>query len=147
MSAATSIELIRMSKKNVTRLFVGAAVTFAVGLVFGAAALSAAIASDAIDFGGDYVIEVNGGTGAWIALGLILLGSLALLVATVAAVVSWIAALLNTWELEEKTWFWSLLSLGLLGFGVVAMIGYVFAGPDGMKRRPARVVSSAAPSS
>ncbi len=144
MTAAASIELIRMSKKNVTRLFVGAIVAFAVGLVVGVAVLSAALASDAIDFGGDYFVEVNGGTGAWTVLGLVIVGSLVLLAATVAAVVSWIAALLNTWQLEERTWFWSLLSLGLFGFGVVAMIGYVIGGPDGTKPSGRRVVSAEA---
>lgn len=144
MTAVTAIELMRMSKKSVTRLFVGAIVAFAVGLVLGVAALSAAVASDAIDFGGDYVIEMNGGTGAWIALGLVIVGSLVLLAATLAAVVSWIAALLNTWQLEKKTWFWSLLSLGLLGFGVVAMIGYAIVGPDGTKPSGPRVVSAEA---
>jgi H+/Cl- antiporter ClcA len=147
MNAAASIELLRMSKKSVTRLFLAAAVAFAVGLVLGVAAFSAALAGDAIDFGGGYVIEVHGGSGAWTALGLLLIGSLAVCVGTVAAVVSWCAALLNTWQRDEKTWFWSLLSLGLLGFGVVAMIGYVFAGPDGTRQRGPRVLSSAAPSS
>lgn len=130
---ATSLERLRMSKKTVTRLFVGAIVAFGVGLVLGAAALWAALASDAIDFGGSYLVDVNGGSGAWTALGLVLVGSLAIFGATVAAVVSWIGALLNTWELEDKMWFGSLLALGLLGFGVVAMIAYVVAGPDGTK--------------
>ena len=147
MTGAASIEMIRMSKKGVTRLFLGAAVAFAVGLVLGVSSLSAALASDAIDFGGDYLIEVHGGSGAWTALGLVVLGSLVVSVGTVAAVVSWCAALLNTWQLEEKTWFWSLLSLGLLGFGVVAMIGYVVAGPDGTKQSGPRLLTSAVPSS
>ena len=146
MNAATSFAPLRMSKKNVTRIFVGAAVAFAAGLVLGVAALAAALASDTLDFGGDYLIEVRGGSGAWTATGLVLVGSLLLLAGTVAAVVSWIAAMLNTWQLEEKTWFWSLLSLGLLGFGVVAMIGYVFAGPDGTTHSRPRLVSPAAAS-
>jgi hypothetical protein len=129
-----SIELIRMSKKDVTRLFAGAIVAVGVGLVLGFAALSAALASDAVDIGGGDVIDVNGGSGAWTALALVIGGSLVILVGTVAAVVSWIGALLNTWQLENKTWFASLLALGLLGFGVVAMITYVVAGPDGMKQ-------------
>ena len=133
-----SIEMIRMSKKNVTRLFVGAAVAVGVGLVLGVAALWAALASDAIDLGGSDFIDVNGGSGAWTALGLVVLASLLILSATVAAVVSWVAALLNTWQLEDKIWFWSLLALGLLGLGVVAMIAYVVAGPDGTKQSAAR---------
>ena len=129
-----SIEMIRMSKKNVTRLFLGATVAVGAGLVFGLAALWAALASDAIDVGGSDFIDVNGGSGAWTALGLVIFGSLAILGGTVAAVVSWIAALLNTWQLEDKMWFASLLALGLLGFGVIAMIAYVVAGPDGTKQ-------------
>ena len=133
-----SIEMFRMSKKNVTRLFVGALVAVGAGVVLGFVALSAALASDAIDVGGSDVIDVNGGSGAWTALGLIIVGSLAILGGTVAAVVSWIGALLNTWQLDDKLWFASLLALGLLGFGVVAMIAYVVAGPDGTKQSVAR---------
>ena len=126
-----SLEMIQMSKKNVTRLFVGAMVAAGVGLVLGLAALGVALSSDAIGVGGRYVIEVNGGSGTWTALGLAIVGSLTILGGTVAAVVSWIAALLNTWQLEDKTWFGSLLALGLLGAGLLAMIAYVVAGPDG----------------
>ena len=133
-----SIEMIRMSKKSVSRLFVGAIVAIGAGLVLGFAALGAAWASDAIDLGGSDVIDVNGGSGAWTALGLVIVGSLAILGGTTAAVVSWISALLNTWQLEDKMWFASLLALGLLGFGVVAMIAYVVAGPDGTKQSVAR---------
>ena len=129
-----SIEMFRMSKKNVTRLFVGAIVAVVAGVVLGIAALSAALASDAIDLGGSDYIDVNGGSGAWTALGLVIVGSLATLGGTIAAVVSWIGALLNTWQLEDKLWFGSLLAGGLLGLGVVAMIAYVVAGPDGAQQ-------------
>ena len=137
-----------MSKRKVTRLFVGATVAVGAGLVLGFAALWAAMASDAIDLGGSDVVDVNGGSGAWTALGLVVVASLAILGGTVAAVVSWIGALLNTWQLEDKTWFASLLALGLLGFGVVAMIAYVVAGPDGTKQSMAPALGlPAAPSS
>ena len=133
-----SIEMFRMSKKNVTRLFVGAIVAVVAGFILGIAALSAALASDAIDLGGSDYIDVNGGSGAWTALGLVIVGSLAALCGTIAAVVSWIGALLNTWQLEDKLWFGLLLAGGLLGLGVVAMIAYVVAGPDGTKQNVAR---------
>ena len=133
-----SIEMFRMSKKNVTRLFVGALVAVGAGVVLGIVALWAALASDAIDVGGNDVIDVNGGSGAWTALGLVIVGSLAIVGGSIAAVVSWIGALLNTWQLQDKMWFASLLGLGLLGFGVVAMIAYVVAGPDGTKQSVAR---------
>jgi hypothetical protein len=140
---ATWIERLRMSKTNVTRLFVGAIVALGVGLVLGIAALWAALASDAVDLGGRHVVDVNGGSGAWTALGLVIVGSLVFLGGTVAAVVSWLGALLNTWQLEDKLWFGSLLGLGLLGFGVIAMIAYVVAGPDGTKQGGPTVSSRA----
>ena len=133
-----SIEMFRMSKKSVTRLFVGATVAVVAGVVLGVAALWAALASDAIDLGGSNYIDVNGGSGAWTALALVIVGSMVMLGGTIAAVVSWIGALLNTWQLEDKLWFASLLALGLLGFGVIAMIAYVLAGPDGTKQTVAR---------
>lgn len=133
-----SIETFRMSKKNIARLFVGATVAVAAGVVLGIAALWAALASDAIDLGGSDYIDVNGGSGAWTALGLVIVGSLVILSGTVAAVVSWLGALLNTWQLEDKLWFGALLAGGLLGLGVVVMIAYVVAGPDGTKQTVAR---------
>jgi hypothetical protein len=131
---STLFERFRFSKKTVTRLFVGAIAAFGAGLVLGIAALWAALASDAIDLGGSHVVDVNGGSGAWTALGLVALASLAVLGGTVVAVVSWLGALVNTWQLEDKLWFGSLLVLGLLGLGVVAMIAYVVVGPDGTKQ-------------
>ena len=49
----------------------------------------------------------------------------------IGGLVSWIGALLNTAQLESKTWFLVLLLLGIFSFGLVAMIAYVVAGPDG----------------
>ena len=133
-----SLESIRMSKRNVTRLFAGAIVAVGTGLALGVAALWSALASDAVDLGGSHLVDVNGGSGAWTALGLVLVGSLVILAGGIAAVVSWLGALLNTWQLEDKAWFGSLLALGLLGFGVVAMIAYVVAGPDAATSSMAR---------
>ena len=135
------IEMSQMSKKKVTRLFVAAFVVAGVGLVLGIASLWVALASDAIDLAGDYYVDVNGGSGAWTALAFLILASLAILAGTVAAVVSWLGALFNTWQLEDKRWFGSLLALGLFGFGVVAMIAYVVAGPDGTQPSVARAGS------
>ena len=104
-----------MSKRTITRLFVGAIVAVAAGLVL--AALWAAVASD-------LVVTVT----------LAVVGSLAMLAGAIAGVASWIGALLNTAQLEDKTWFVSLLVLSLFSAGLLAMVAYVLAGPDG--RRP-----------
>ena len=62
----------------------------------------------------------------------------------IAGLVSWIGALLNTAQLEDKTWFVLLLVLGLFSFGVLAMIAYVLAGPDGTREsvRPASMTTA-----
>ena len=129
-----SIEMIRMSKQSVTRLFVGAIV--------------------AVTQGSSWHRRHVGGLGErcnrrrwqrrhrrdrwiwWTALGLVIVGSLAILW-TLAAVVSWIAALLNTWQLEDKAWFASLLALGLPGRRRDDQ-AYVVAGPDGTQQSVAR---------
>ena len=55
-------------------------------------------------------------------------------------------ALLNTSQLDSKTWFLVLLLLGIFNFGLFAMIAYVLAGPDGTSAvapRGAQVPASA----
>jgi hypothetical protein len=105
-----------MSKPTITRLFVGAILAAAVGLVLVLAAIWTAISSD---------VPVT--------VALVVVGSLAMLAGTVAAVVSWAGALLNTWQLEDKTWFASLAALTVFGLAVPAMVAYVIAGPDGTR--------------
>jgi predicted tellurium resistance membrane protein TerC len=106
-----------MSKRTITRLFVGAIVAVSAGLVLVLAAVWAAVAS-----------------GLVMTVTLVVVGSLAMLAGAVAAVVSWIGALLNTAKLEDKTWFVSLLVLSLFSLGVLAIVAYVLAGPDGTRR-------------
>jgi hypothetical protein len=117
-----------MSKPTITRLFVGATVLVAAGLVLALAAVWAAVASD-------LVVTVT----------LVVVGSLTMLSGAVAGVVSWIGALLNTAQLEDKTWFVSLLVLGLFSAGVLAMAAYVLAGPDGTSRGAAPTGTAPAP--
>jgi len=52
--------------------------------------------------------------------------------------VAWIGALINTVAIDDKTWFVLLLVLGLLSFGLIAMIAYVIAGPDSTRPQPQR---------
>jgi hypothetical protein len=134
-----------MSKAAVTRLFVGGVVAIVAGLVLCLAALWVAFAGGLIVIGGSDVVAFHGGSALWSVLGLVIVGSVAMLGGAVAALVSWIGALLNTVQLEDKTWFVLLLVLGLFSFGFVAMIAYVVAGPDGTSRGVAsRDVATAA---
>ena len=122
-----------MSKATVTVLFAAAFVTVVVGSLVGLAAWVAGIAGGGVTLGGPQIVTVSpaslAGTLAWLVLGWTLVG-----IGALAAIASWIAALLNTAQLEDKTWFVALLVLGLCSFGWIAMIAYVLRGPDSTRR-------------
>ena len=90
-----------------------------------------AIANDVFVMNGSDIVGLQGGAVAWSSLGLGLLGILALVGGLTAGLVSWIGALLNTWQVESKAWFIGLLLLGIFNFGFFAMVAYLLAGPDG----------------
>ena len=71
------------------------------------------------------------------AIGMALLGVLAIIGGSLGQFVAWIGAVVNTARLDDKTWFVVLLVLGLLSFGFIAMLVYVLAGPDGTAPAPA----------
>ena len=119
-----------MSKSSITRLFAGAIAAAIVGLTIGVAGVVAALANGAVVIDGSGVVTLNGGPFAW-AIAALVVASLALAAGTLAAIASWVGALLNTSRLDDKTWFVVLLVLGLVSLGWVAIIAYVFAGPDG----------------
>ena len=132
-----------MSKSTITRLFVGAALAMVVGIVGAVVVVLAAIAGGSITIGGPDVINIDGGAFAGTIVWLFLAG-LAVAGGTLAGIASWIGALLNTVQLDDKTWFVVLLLLGLFSFGWLAMIAYVLAGPDGA--RPPQSARMAFPS-
>jgi hypothetical protein len=134
-----------MSKTSVTRLFVGGLIAAIAGVVLELAAVWAALAGGVFTIGGPTVVSVNGGSFAWLMVALAIVGCLAIAGGAIAGLVAWIGALLNTVQLEDKTWFLLLLVLGLLSFGFVAMVVYVFVGPDGTAQhatRPAAAMSA-----
>ena len=122
-----------MSKSMVDRLFIGAIVAVIAGWVVAIVATIAALASGAVVIGGPNVVTVNGEAVAS-ALVVLAVASLFITGGTIAGVVSWIGALLNTARLDDKTWFVVLLVLGIWSFGFVAMVAYVVAGPDSTRR-------------
>jgi hypothetical protein len=134
-----------MTKRRITGLFVAAALAFVAGIALALVSAVLAIASGAVGIGGGDGITVDGEAVAdmlvwWFAAALLLGGG------TVVAIASWVGALFNTANLDDKTWFVLLLVLGLASFGWVAMIAYVFAGPDATRREPlAGGAPSAAP--
>jgi MFS family permease len=128
-----------MSKATVTRLFIGSGIAIIAGAILGIAAVLIAIANDVFIMSGQDIVGLHGSGLAWSMLGLGIVGALALMGGLIAGLIAWIGALLNTWQLESRTWFAVLLLLGIFNFGFFAMIAYLIAGPDGttaaMQRR------------
>lgn len=120
-----------MTKSTITKLFVGGTLAAIAGAILAVLAFGIAYASDVFIMSGDQVVGVSGGALAWSLIAVGVLGALAAMGGLIAGLVSWIGALLNTWQRDSKGWFISLLLLGIFNFGFLAMIAYVLVGPDG----------------
>jgi len=127
-----------MSKSVVTRLFIASLIAFATGAVIATTGVVLAIANGVFVIAGSELVGVRGGALAWSLLGLGIVGGLVIAGGLVSGLVAWIGALLNTWQLESKTWFAVLLLTGIFNFGFIAMVIYVIAGPDGKAARTAQ---------
>ena len=127
-----------MSKPTITRLFIGSVVAVVAAIVLGIFACTGAFANGVFEVDGPDVVGMNWSATTWWMIGLIVVAGLAVIGGAIGGLVAWIGALLNTWRLEDKTWFILLLVLGLWNFGLIAMVLYVIAGPDGTLPQPPR---------
>ena len=121
-----------MTKSAVSKLFIGSLIAIIGGVLLAGFAVVAAFWNGAFVTAGLDVVDVNATPFFWSMVALMIIGGLTLIGGTIGQFVAWLGALLNTARLEDKTWFILLLVLGLLSFGLIAMILYVLAGPDGM---------------
>ena len=136
-----------MSKPTVVKLFVGSAFAFVAGVLLALGAVWFAYANGVFVLSGPDVTGIQPTAVAWSAVGLLVLAMLAIIGGLVGGLVSWIGALLNTAQVDDKTWFIVLLVLGLMSFGIVAMIAYVIGGPDGTQSRESRMAAITAATS
>jgi MFS family permease len=120
-----------MTKRTVSRLFVGGILTVVAGATVAIAAIWIAIANDVFVMNGPDIIAIRGSALAWTTLGIGFLGGATMAAGAIAGVIASIGALVNTWRLESKAWFIGLLLLGIFSLGFFAMIAYVLVGPDG----------------
>jgi hypothetical protein len=134
-----------MSKSTITRLFIGSLLAIAGGLVLGFIAVLRGYTSGAFVMNGPDVVGVQSTAMAWTVAALVVIGILAIIGGVIGQFVAWIGAVLETAQLEDKTWFLALLLLGVLSFGFLAMLAYVIAGPDGAtapaKQRPVPIAA------
>ena len=120
-----------MSKASVTRLFISSGLAVIAGAILAIAAVSIANANHAFVMNGADIVGLRGSVLVWLMLPLGIVGGLAIAGGLIAGLVAWIGALLNTWQLESKTWFVGLFLLGIFNFGFFAMVAFLVAGPDG----------------
>jgi hypothetical protein len=120
-----------MSKATVTKLFIGGGLAVIAGAILAIVAVSIANANDVFVMQGPAIVGLRGSAVAWLMLPLGIVGGLAILGGLIAGLVAWIGALMNTWQLESKTWFAVLLLLGIFNFGFFAMVAFLTVGPDG----------------
>lgn len=132
-----------MTKTTVTRIFIGSVIAVVAGAVLAFVAVWLAFVNDVFVMSGPDVTGVRGTTFAWSMIGLMVVAGMVVMGGFIGGLVSWIGALLNTSLLEDKTWFILLLLLGLVSFGLIAMIAYVIGGPDGTDERARRAGDSA----
>lgn len=123
-----------MSKPTVVRIFYGSLIAVVAGIIVAFFAVWAAFASGAFVMDGPDVVGVDTAGFAWLLVLVAGIACFAIVGGVIGGMVAWIGALLNTAQLEDKTWFILLLILGLFSLGLVAMIAYVIAGPDGTRR-------------
>jgi hypothetical protein len=130
-----------MGKPTITKTWLAGLIAIASGLILGGVSLGLVLA-----FGGHFT-PAPGGNGYdfvptldgffWTMVGLMIVGFIIAVVGGIVQLVAWIGALINTYRLEDKTWFIVLLAGGLLGLGFTlvgfaVMVAYLIAGPDGM---------------
>jgi hypothetical protein len=120
-----------MSKATVTRLFIGGGLAVIAGAILAIVAVAIANANDAFVMNGPDIVGLRGSPLAWAMLPLGIVGGIAVAGGLIAGLVAWIGALLNTWQLQSRTWFAVLLLLGIFNFGFFAMVAFLVAGPDG----------------
>lgn len=127
-----------MSKSAITRLFIGGIVAVVAGVILAAGGFLWALSANVFIWDGQEItgITSTGAIGGLIAFGIVAV--LAMAGGAIAGLVAWIGALINTVALDDKAWFVLLLVLGLLSFGLIAMIAYVIAGPDSTRPQPQR---------
>jgi hypothetical protein len=120
-----------MTKATVKRIFIGSVLAAIAGSIVAISAVWLAIANDVFVMNGQDIVGIQGGALVWILGAFGIVGAIAFTGGLLGGLISWIGALLNTAQLESKTWFLALLLLGIFNFGFFAMIAYLIAGPDG----------------
>ena len=134
-----------MSKSTVSRLFIAAGLAMIAGAVLFVGAVAIAVAANTFVMSGSDIVGLRGSAPAWVSLGIATIGTVAFAGGLIAGLIAWIGALLDTWQFESKAWFIGLLLLGIFNLGILAMVAYLIAGPDGKASETQRTTPAPAP--
>lgn len=133
-----------MTKVNITRIWLAGLIALAAGLLIGGLGVGFLLA-----FGGSFIPAHNGNGYDfipridgffWTMVSLMVVGFVFAVAGGIVQLAAWIGALVNTYQMQDKTWFVVLLAGGLVGlaFGLVGfatMVAYLVAGPNGLTVR------------
>ena len=136
-----------MTKSTITKTWIAGLIVIAVGLLVGGISLALMLAYGGTfqpapsGNGQDFVPSMDGTF--WTTVSFMILGFTAVAAGGIVQLVAWIGAMVNTYPVQDKTWFVVLLVGGLLGFafglvGFAVMVAYLIAGPDGAAIREPR---------
>ena len=136
-----------MTKSTITKTWIAGLIVIVAGLFVGGISLALMLAYGGTfqpapsGTGQDFVPSMDGTF--WTAVSFMILGFTAVAAGGIVQLVAWIGAMVNTYPLQDKTWFVVLLVGGLLGFafglvGFAVMVAYLIAGPDGAAIREPR---------
>jgi hypothetical protein len=133
------MEVIVMSRRTVSQVFLWTLIAMIAGLVLLVGALVALLTNDAFIMDGPDVVGFRSGAFGWTMVGVGVAGALLVVGGAIGQFVAWIGALVRTVEWSDKTWFVVLLVTGLLGMGLIGMIIFLIAAkePDeALSRQP-----------
>jgi hypothetical protein len=141
-----------MKKTTVTRTWIAGLVALALGLAVAGLSIGLMLAyggtftTTGTENGYHFVPSFDGFF--WTMVGVMIAGFSITALGGIVQLAAWIGALVNTYKLQDKTWFAILLAGGLLSvviglLGFAAMVAYLIAGPDGMAVQQQRIPAPA----
>ena len=128
-----------MTRSTIVRLFIGSLIGSGAGIALFVIAAALGFGDKVLIMNGPDVVGIRPGA---LSATMIITAGLACLLwfaATVAVVVAWVGAIINTANLPSKTWLAIQLVLGLLGLPFVAVLAYVVGRPDATAPGPGPV--------
>lgn len=137
-----------MTKPQITRIWVIGVIVMVIGLIVGGISMGLMFANAgtwapaASGNGYDFVPRTD--SYFWTTVSFLIVGGVIVAAGGIAQLVAWVGALVNTYQLQDRTWFIVLLAGGLIGLAVglthfAVMIAYVIAGPDGVSAEQQRL--------